>query len=178
MKKEKFLHIFLLLITSFLSIDLAMHFFHPSFLVDNFGITFSEVWGIFIYACYTAWLAFILIVIIMFIYATIKEKADNKKYIATLNDQLEYVLTDYQRQVLIDRDIFEISLAFNSRETGIASTHEDSQSINFNVKANEELSIEKELKDYFRKFLSRNITVKPGQSEKNRHWYRTIYIDK
>lgn len=177
MNKEKLLHLFLVLITSLLTIDLAIHFFYPDFLINNSGAGFSKVWTFLIYSCYIVWATFIFIVIVTFIYATIKEKAHNKKHIATLNDQLEYVLTDHQKQLLLEKDIFELSLAFNSQETGILSIKEDSPAIYFNVKANEELSIEKELKDYFSKFLNKNITVKPGRSEKNRHWYRTIYLN-
>lgn len=66
---------------------------------------------------------------------------------------------------------------FNSRETGIFSIKEDSPIINFHVKANDAVPTEKELQDYFKKFLDKDITVMPSQSENHSRWYRTINLN-
>lgn len=174
---EKNLHLFSLLIFSLFIIDLAIDFIYPNLFVHYFGASVSKSWNFLIYTCYTLWATFILIVIVSFVYASIKEKAYNKKHNATLNDELEYVLTDHQKQLLLEKEIIEVSLMFNSRETGIFSIKEDNPIINFHVKSNDAVPTEKELQDYFKKFLNVNITVMPGQSENHSRWYRTIHLN-
>jgi len=175
--REKILHLFSLLIFSLFIIDLAIDFIYPNLFIHYFGARVSKSWDFLIYTCYTVWAVFILIVIISFIYASIKEKAYNKKHKATLNDELEYILTDHQKQLLLEKEIIEVSLMFNSRETGIFSIKEDSPIIDFHVKANDPVPTENELKDYFKKFLHKNITITPGQSENHSRWYRAIHLN-
>ncbi len=152
-------------------------FIFPILFLDYFGVRVSELWIFLIYTCYTIWAAFILIVIVSLVYDSIKEKVYDKKHKAILNDELEYVLTEHQKQILFEKEIIEVSLMFNSRETGIFSIEGDSPIINFHVKANNAVPAEKELQDYFKKFLDKNITVMPGQPENHSRWYRTIHLN-
>lgn len=101
---------------------------------------------------------------------------DGTRHRIRVNEDGEYVLSDYQKRRLRESGTFEIGLRFNSDRRGISEIREDGRIITFETSSSDDDTVRREITDWFRKHCGGTVTVAPGRNEKNRRWYRTITL--
>jgi hypothetical protein len=174
---EKIFYFFLLGTSPAIAIDASLKIISPDFIANLLGTNIYYAWDIYIKACCALWVILILFIAIDFVYFSIIEKYFLKKNKITVNNDMEYVLPERHKNLILAKENFSISLIFNSNTTGIAEIRENDGIVKFNVKKDAEDNIEQELKDYFRKHFNRTIIVEASESETYGRWERTIIFN-
>jgi|GEM_PF-5706949 len=113
----------------------------------------------------------ILYWLILLIYYSAVDHLGRKRHRITLNEDGEYVLTDYQKRMLEEKGTFELGLRFNSANRGIVEIRDDGRIITFAASTDDAETIDREIRDYFGKHLDREVTVAPHS-----RWQRSITL--
>ena len=148
----------------------------PSFILDNFGHSLAYIWVSVLSLVHILWYLLIAFIVVMGCYLVIEDRIQKKRQQLNINSDKEIVLTEQQKQKLKSRQVFHISLVFNSLHQGIMPFNDDDICIEFAVMGSDANALDSEIERYIHKQLGKKVIVEAGETEQRRRWNRVITL--
>ena len=162
--------------SALLIIDTFLSFISPSFIADYAGQGIADIWEAILSLMYLIWGLLIGFVILSTVYLFFEQLFIQAKTRIVLNDEKEIVLSEHQKQKLIARGVFEISLIFNSQHRGLEAFSDDDSYLKFAVMGADGKAAESEMVQYIGKHLGKKVVIEAGKADRTRRWDRIITL--
>lgn len=156
--------------------DLLLHRFVEGWPAAVLPPPLSAVWSGYIGISRVVLALWILYWLILSIYYSAIDRRDRRRHRISLNEDGEYVLTAFQKRMLEEKGVFNIGLRMNSDHPGIVEIRDDGRVITFAAGGDDATDIDRQIRDYFRKHLDREVAVASGGGRHAR-WERRITLN-